>query len=94
MTAAYVSFAGLTTLAWLLTVAFVVVYAVRSPWRSTPVGRLLMSDGLVMVLLLGFNVWGMVVGPLWWPLYLLGLAALNGLAVWRIRLVLRAQRRP
>jgi hypothetical protein len=84
--------AGLVALALVFTMAFVGVYGFRAPWRSTPIGRLLLSDAVVVTLLLGISVWGMLVGPAWWPLTLLGTVALCAVAAWRLRLAVKAQR--
>jgi hypothetical protein len=71
--------------------AFVVLYALRSPWRSSPMGRHVMAFMLVTVgelaallaLGLGLSV------PLW--LFAVGFAALDAVVLQRLVLLWRAQ---
>lgn len=80
-------------LALLAGLAFVVLYAARSPWRTTEMGRHLMAFmvitaielGSLLALGLGWHV------PLW--LFALGFGALDVVVVQRLWLLVKAQRR-
>ncbi len=75
-----------------VTIAFLVLYAARSPWRTSQMGRHLFAFMLVLAgelgsllaLGLGFPV------PLW--LLMLGFGALDVVVVQRLWLLVKAQR--
>lgn len=82
----------LIALCFLESGAFVALYARRSAWSSTAMGRHLMAFGAVLTVLFGMVLAGWVIGPLPRALWVVGLAALAAVLGWRIQLLLRAQR--
>lgn len=78
-------------LALIATVSFVVLYAVRSPWRRTAMGRHIMAFMVVMAAeigsLLALGVWRV---PTW--VYALVFGALDLVVLQRLWLLIRAQR--
>lgn len=73
--------------------AFVVLYAARSPWWRSGMGRHLMAFVGTLVVLLGLVLLGWIVGPLPRIVWVVGLAPLPVVVWWRLWLLLRAQRR-
>jgi len=73
------------------TVAFIVLYATRSPWRGTAMGRHIMAWMVVMAAeigsLLALGVWRV---PAW--VYALVFGALDAVVLQRLWLLWRAQR--
>jgi hypothetical protein len=79
-------------LAFLTSFAFVVLYAMGSPWRATEMGRHLMAFMVVTVIELG-SLLGLGLGwrvPLW--LFALGFGALDAVVVQRLWLLIKVQR--
>ena len=73
-------------------VLFVVLYARRSPWRSTPMGRHLMTLIAVLGTIFGLFLLSRLVGPLPGGVWVAALTALALALGRRIHLLLRAQR--
>lgn len=79
--------------AFLASAAFVVLYALGSPWRTSEMGRHLMAFMAVTVLELG-SLLGLGLGwhvPLW--LFATGFGALDAVVLQRLWLLVKAQRR-
>ena len=81
----------IVVLAWGGTSAFILAYAVRSPWSSTLVGRTLMHRAASMWLLLTYALTSRWIEPIPEVQQALGLGvyALIALMEWRLFLVLR-----
>lgn len=81
-------------LIWLV-VSVVYHFATRGGWRHTPEGRLMMADSALFVWIFGLILSQVFLhnwpGRVWVTLVSLALFAATG--VWRLRLILAAQRR-
>lgn len=96
MTAAFLAE---TVIGFMLTLIFVVLYAIRSNWRATPVGRNVMAFMVALMLLLGMFVAGRVKNalydnggmPIWAWVIVFGVFDL--IILWRVLLLLAAQKR-
>ena len=94
-----VAFLAETVVGFVLTLVFVVLYAIRSNWRATPVGRNVMAFMVALMLLLGMFVAGRVKDalydsggmPIWAWVIVFGVFDL--IILWRVLLLLAAQKR-
>jgi hypothetical protein len=77
---------------FIFAVSFNIIYGFLSPWHRYPVGRHLMSYGAVVTVLLAFQVWGIFIGTITLPFWVLGMGALAVVQLWRLWLVIKAQR--
>ena len=76
---------------------FSLLYALRSPWRSTAVGRNAMAFMVVCALLLGLGIWRLVLGDPWFNqhrdlLRLISYGLIVWVVWWRVWLLVKLQR--
>lgn len=74
-----------------ITLTFVVLYAARSPWRSTAVGRNVMAVMLVLATFFVLLVVHRAVAPLPIWVWVAAMAVLDAVLLWRLLLLWQAQ---
>lgn len=88
-----------TMVGFVLTMMFVILYAVRSDWRATPVGRNVMAFMVALMILLGMFVAGRIKDaaydsggmPIW--AWVIAFGAFDVIILWRLLLLLAVQKR-
>jgi hypothetical protein len=81
----------LITVNAVLATAFIAIYS-RSPWRSTPIGVLLMADGLYLAYMMVLQMWAILITPIPGWLWAASTALITIMLAWRIALVRMAQK--
>lgn len=89
----------LFVVAFLGFVAFSLLYALRSPWRSTSVGRNAMALMVVGAVLMGLGVLRMILGGEWFDRHrdfvrLVSYSLISYVVWWRVILLIKLQRPP
>lgn len=88
-----------TAIGFVLTLVFVVMYAARSDWRATSVGRNVMAFMIALMILLGMFVAGRIKNaidhsggmPIW--MWVIAFGVFDVIILWRVLLLLAAQKR-